>query len=145
MKATTFTCVGWLICPEGCVVVKQIQSNPKLCTWYDGSSELINSLKALSIINRYLKSNPWFDEECREALKARRALDKRVRHSRELRGETISAFRRSQAKARRLFNQEKRQSWAEYASKLSAETPIKHVLDRVREYMAKTSALPSNI
>ena len=46
------------------------------------------------------KSNLWFDEECREALKARRALDKRVRHSRELRGETISAFRRSQAKAR---------------------------------------------
>ena len=24
------------------------------------------------------KSNPWFDEECREALKARRALDKRM-------------------------------------------------------------------
>ena len=62
------------------------------------------------------KWNPWFDEECREALKARRALDKRVRHSRELRGETISAFRRSQAKDRRLFNQKKRQSWAEYVS-----------------------------
>ena len=63
------------------------------------------------------KSNPWFDEECLEALKARRALDKRVRQSRELRGETISAFRRSQAKARRLFNQKKRQSWAEYVIK----------------------------
>ena len=76
------------------------------------------------------KSNPWFDEECREALKARWALDKRVRQSRELRGETISAFRRSQAKALRLFNQKKRQSWAECVSKLSAETPIKHVWDR---------------
>ena len=29
------------------------------------------------------KSNPWFDEECQEALKARRALDERVEHSRE--------------------------------------------------------------
>ena len=64
------------------------------------------------------KSNPWFDEECREALEARRALDKKVRHSQALRRETISAFRRSQAKARRLFNQKNCQSWAEYVSKL---------------------------
>ena len=82
------------------------------------------------------KSNPWFDKECWEALKARRALNKRVWQSRELRGETISAFR-SQAKARRLFNQKKHQSWAEYVSKLSAETPIKHVWDRVRKTYGK--------
>ena len=88
------------------------------------------------------KSNPWFDEECREALKARRALDKRVRHSRELRGETISAFRRSQSKAWRLFNQKKHQSRAENVSKLSAETPIKHVWDRVRKTSGKKH-LPS--
>ena len=62
--------------------------------------------------------------------------------SRELRGETISAFRRSQAKARRLFNQKKRQSWAEYVSKLSAETPIKHVWDRVREISGKNICPP---
>ena len=88
------------------------------------------------------KSNTWFDEECREALKARRALDKRVRHSRALRGETISAFRRSQAKARRLFNQKKRQSWAEYVSKLSAETPIKHMCDRVKKISGKNICPP---
>ena len=88
------------------------------------------------------KSNPWFDEECREALKARRALDKRVRQSRELRGETLSAFRRSQAQARRLFNQEKCQSWAEYVSKLSTNTPIKHVWDRVRKISGKNICPP---
>ena len=88
------------------------------------------------------KSNPWFDEECREALKARQALDKRVQQSRELRGETISAFRRSQAKARRLFNQKKRQSWTEYASKLSAKTPIKHVWDRMRKISGKNICPP---
>ena len=88
------------------------------------------------------KSNPWFDEECREALKAKRALDKRIWHSRWLRGETISAFRRSQAKARRLFNQKKRQSWAEYVSKLSAKTPIKQVWDRVRKISGKNICPP---
>ena len=88
------------------------------------------------------KSNPWFDEECREALKARRALDKRVRQSREFRGESLSAFRKSQVQARRLFNQKKRKSWAEYVSKLSADTPIKHVWDRVRKISGKNICPP---
>ena len=88
------------------------------------------------------KSNPWFDEECREALKARRVLDKRVQQSRELRGETLSAFRRSQAKARRLFNQKKRQSWTDYVSKLSTDTPIKHVWNRVRKIAGKNVCAP---
>ena len=60
--------------------------------------------------------------------------------SRELIGETISAYRRSLAKARRLFNQMKRQSWAEYVSKLWTDTRIKHVWDRVRTYLINTSA-----
>ena len=88
------------------------------------------------------KSNPWFDEECREALKARRALDKRVRQSREFRGESLSAFRKLQAQARRLFNQKKRKSWAEYVSKLSADTPIKHMWDRVRKISGKNICPP---
>ena len=73
------------------------------------------------------KSNPWFNEECREALKAWRALGKKARRSREIRGETLSAFRRSQAQAWRLFNLKKRQSWADYISKLSTDMPIKRV------------------
>ena len=56
--------------------------------------------------------------------------------------EAVSAFRRSQAKARQLFNQKKRQSWAEYVSKLSAKTPIKHVWDRVRKISGKNICPP---
>ena len=56
--------------------------------------------------------------------------------------ESISAFRRSQVKARWLFNQKKRQSWTEYVSKLSAEAPIKHVWDRVRKISGKNICPP---
>ena len=90
------------------------------------------------------KSNPWFDEECQEAIKARRALDKRVGQSREFRGETLSAFTKSQAQARRLFNQNKHKAWPEYVSKLSSDTPIKHVWDWVRKISGKNVALLSN-
>ena len=74
------------------------------------------------------KSNPWFDEECWEAMKATRALDKSPQ-SREFRGETLSAFRRSQLQARWRFNQKKRQSWTEYVSKLSTNLPPKQYLN----------------
>ena len=73
---------------------------------------------------------------------ARRALDKRARRSREIRGETLSAFRRSQAQAPRLFNLKKRQSWADYVSKLSTDTPIKYVWDRVRKILGKNICPP---
>ena len=60
-----------------------------------------------------------------------------------MRGETISAFRRSQAKAQRLFNQKKTPVMGRILSKLSAETPIKHVWwDRVRKISGKNICLP---
>ena len=91
------------------------------------------------------KSNPWFDEECREALKARRALDKRVRQSRELRGETLSAFRRSQAQARRLFNQKKCQI-GQSMSQGCQQTPLLSMYGiEWGRYLVKISARPSNI
>ena len=43
---------------------------------------------------------------------------------------------------RRLFNKMKRKSWAEYVSKLSADTPIKHVWDRVRKISGKNICPP---
>ena len=57
-------------------------------------------------------------------------------------GKLLSAFRRSQAQARRLFNLKKRQSWADYVSKLSTDTPIKHVWDRVRKISGKNICPP---
>ena len=49
------------------------------------------------------KSNTWFDEECREMLRARRALDRKVHRGGGPRAETLMSFRRTQAQARRLF------------------------------------------
>ena len=54
------------------------------------------------------ESNPWFDEECREMLKTRRALDRKVHRGRGPRVETLMSFRRTWAQARRLFTQKKK-------------------------------------
>ena len=79
------------------------------------------------------KSNPWFDQECRDALKTRRALDNKVKRGCGPHQETLISFKRAQARARRLFNQKKRDSWRNYVSQLTTNTPIKHVWDRVRK------------
>ena len=63
------------------------------------------------------KSNPWFDEECREMLKTRRALDRNVHRGRGPRVETLMSFKRTQA-------------------------PIKHVWNRVRKISGKNVCPP---
>ena len=88
------------------------------------------------------KSNPWFDEECREMLKTRRALDRKVHRGGGPRAETLMTFRRTQAQARRLFTQKKRESWTSYVSQLNTNTPIKYVWNRVRKISGKNVCPP---
>ena len=90
------------------------------------------------------KSNPWFDEECREALKARRALDKKARRSREIRGETQP----SDGHRHRLGDFS---IWrnASHGQTISQSCQLIRLLNMYGiewgKYRAKTSALPSNI
>ena len=88
------------------------------------------------------KSNPWFDQECRDALKTRRALDNKMKRGCGPHQETLISFKRAQARARRLFNQKKRDSWRNYVSQLTTNTPIKHVWDRVRKISGKNICPP---
>ena len=90
-------------------------------------------------------SNPWFDEECREMLRARWALDRispQRRGGGGPRAETLMSFRRTQAQVRRLFTRKKRESWTKDVSKLNTNTPIKHVWDRVRKISGKNVCPP---
>ena len=89
-----------------------------------------------------LKSNPWFDEECREMLRARRVLAQIICWRDAPRSERLTSFRRTQAQAWWLFTQKKRESWTKYAPKLNTDTPIKQVWDRVRKISYKNVCPP---
>ena len=54
------------------------------------------------------KFNPWFDEEWRDMLKTRRALDRKVHRGSAPRAQTLMSFRRTEAQARWLFNKKKK-------------------------------------
>ena len=91
------------------------------------------------------KSNLWFDEECREMLKTRQALDRKVHRGRGPRVETLMSFRRTRAQARRLFTQKKSESWTRYVSQLNTNTQSSICRTEWGKYLAKMSAHPSNI
>ena len=88
------------------------------------------------------KCKPWFGKECREMLKTRRALDRKVHRGKGLRLETRMSFRWTQAQTRWLFTQKRRESWTQYVSKLNSNTPITNVRNRLNKISGKTVCPP---
>ena len=91
------------------------------------------------------KSNTWFDEECREMLKTRQALDRKVHRRGGPKVETLMYFRRTQAQARRLFTQ-KKENHGPGMCHNSTPTPQSSLCGTEwGKYLVKMSAHPSNI
>ena len=72
------------------------------------------------------KSNPWYNDECKEAIKTRiKALNKFKKYPTKDNLNEVKVFR---AKARRTIKISKRKSWRSYVSKINHKTPIKKSL-----------------
>ena len=82
--------------------------------------------------------NPWFDDDCREAIKQRKHAQRKMVRSPT--GDNIGNFRKIRAATRRTINTAKRESWRQYVSKITPETPSKKVWDMIRKMKGKSSA-----
>ena len=80
---------------------------------------------------------PWFNSECKKAVKARQnAMDKcRVNPT----SDNINEYKKCRAKARKVIKENKRNSWHEYVSKLNVKTPAKKVWEMIRKISGKQS------
>ena len=84
------------------------------------------------------KSNPWYNDDCKEAIKQRKqALSKFKRSPNTNNFNDIKVFR---AKARRTIKLSKRKSWRSYVSKINHKTPIKKVWDMIRKISGKNKS-----
>ena len=84
------------------------------------------------------KSNPWYNDECKEAIKTRKkALNKFKKYPTKDNLNEVKVFR---AKARRTIKISKRKSWRSYVSKINHKTPIKKVWDMIRKISGKTKS-----
>ena len=81
------------------------------------------------------KSNPWYNDDCKEAIKQhKQALSKLKTSPNTNNFNGIKLFR---AKARRKIKLLKRKSWRSYFSKINHNTPIKKVWDMIRKISGK--------
>ena len=84
------------------------------------------------------KSNPWYNDECKEDIKTRKkALNKFKKYPTKDNLNEVKVFR---AKARRTIKIWKRKSWRSYVSKINHKTPIKKVWDMIRKISGKTKS-----
>ena len=84
------------------------------------------------------KSNPWYNDDCKEAIKQhKQALSKNKRSLNTKNFNDIKVFR---AKARRTIKMLKHKSWRSYVSKINHKTPIKKVWDMIRKISRKNKS-----
>ena len=72
------------------------------------------------------KSNPWFNDDCKEAIKQRK--DTLSKFCKVPTHDNSNTYRNSRAKARRTIKSAKRKSWRTYVSNLNYKTPTKKSL-----------------
>ena len=85
-----------------------------------------------------IKSNPWYNDDCKEAIEQRKqALSNFKRSPNTNNFNDIKVFR---AKARRTIKLSKRKSWRSYVSKINHKTPIKKVWDMIRKISGKNKS-----
>ena len=85
-----------------------------------------------------IKSNPWYNDDCKESIKQRKeALSKFKKSPNTNNFNDIKVFR---DKARRTIKISKRKSWRSYVSKINHKTLIKKVWDMVRKISGKNKS-----
>ena len=82
------------------------------------------------------RSKPWFTEDCKKAIRKRRAVLKQF-NCRPPR-ENLEQFKIYRAKARRTIKLAKRTSWQSFVSKLSSRTSSKKVWEMIRKINGKS-------
>ena len=83
------------------------------------------------------KSRPWFNDDCKKAVRIRRAAVKKF-NSRPT-AENLENVKIARAKARRTIRQAKKVSWRNYVSKLNSRSSIKKVWQMVRKISGKNN------
>ncbi len=80
---------------------------------------------------------PWFDNDCKQARKARKKAERYFRRHSMVRN--LNTYKILNAKARRTFKQHKRQSWRNFVSRINSRTPISKVWNMIQKIKGKGS------
>ena len=104
------------------------------------TSTLIKIAEETIPINHHPQNNytPWFDNACKEAIYQRKkALQNFKNHPTS---QNLEIFRLMRAKARRTIKQAKTDSWNNYISSITSQTPPSKVWNMIRNFKGLTTS-----
>ena len=107
-----------------------------LCT--DILCSIAKSCMPRTIAKQKKRCKPWFNTECKDALKARKSA--LVRFKTNITTDNLSNFRVARGKARRACRENKLASWQQYGSRLNSRKTLKSTWDMVRRISGKYKA-----
>ena len=84
--------------------------------------------------------NPWWNDECAEAIKERKKALKIL--NRNGSPENLTNFKRARAKARLIINNSKRNSWRKFVSTINRFTPTGKIWEKVKKLDNKILPIP---
>ena len=83
------------------------------------------------------KDKPWFNNQCKRAIDARKAALKALLKNPTQ--ENLTNFRRQRALTRQIIRENKRTSWKNYVSKINSNTPIKKIFQMIKKIKGKNT------
>ena len=90
--------------------------------------------------NRVEKVKPWFDDDCKAAIRSRKAALRKF--NLQPSAENLNNFKIHRAKTRRVIKTSKKTTWRNYVSKLKSSSKSKKVWDMIRKISGKNSSGP---
>ena len=92
-----------------------------------------------SSTNSFKKKKPWFNDECKEAIKKRKDS---LKHFKQYPTKTnLNACKILRAKARRIIKQAKRSSWKDFISKINTRTPMTTIWNMIKKINGKNQSI----
>ena len=89
--------------------------------------------KSSTILHK--QRRPWFTDDCRKAIRLRRAALQRFKWHPT--SENLNAYNQAKAHARKTIKQAKKTSWQNYVSSLSSQSSVKKTWDMIKKISGK--------
>ena len=126
-----------ILCHEKLMFDNFENSEDPILSFTETLLDISNRCIPKSSTNSFTKKKPWFNDECKEAIKKRKDSLKRFKqYPTKI---YLNACKILRAKARRIIKQAKRSSWKDLISKINARTPMTTIWNMIKKINGKKS------
>ena len=128
-----------ILCHEKLMFDNFENSEDPILSFTETLIDMSNQCIPKSSTNSFKKKKPWFNDECKEAIKKRKDSLKRFKQYPTK--TNLNACKILRAKARRSIKQAKRSFWKDFISKINARTPMTTIWNMIKKINGKNQSM----